>query len=211
MKFEELLHLVQNDVVFETGLLLAGDINPNDVRKQLSRWVKAGRLVQLRRGLYLLARPYRTFDPHPFRVANLIVPGSYISCESALSFYGIIPEYTFQNISITLGRSCVYSSSVGQFQYRHIKPALYFAYAHRKVNEHESVFIAEPEKALLDLIYLFPGADSYPFLKELRLNFDSIDMDKILNYSRKAGIAKLTRAANALTLLSSQQQEYHQL
>ena len=183
MKFEELLHLVGDDVIFETGLLLAGGVDPDAVRKQLSRWVKAKKIMQLRRGLYMLGRPYSNYEPHPFRVANLIAPGSYISCESALSFFNIIPEYAFQNISMTMGRSVAYLSSVGRFQYRHIKPMLYFAYVHRKVNEHESVFIAEPEKALLDLIYLFPGADSCAFLKELRLNFDMIDMAAPLRFA----------------------------
>ncbi len=211
MKFEELLHIVRDEVVFETGLLLAGDVNANDVRKQLSRWVKANKLVQLRRGLYMLGRPYRNYDPRPFKVANLLVPGSYISCESALSFYGIIPEHTFQHISVTMGRSGIYSSSSGRFQYRHLKHDLYFGYTDRKVSEKETVFIARPEKALLDLITFFPGADSHAFLKELRLNFEMLDMDKINDSSRKAGVHKLTRAANTLTLLSSEQQEYQQL
>ena len=211
MKFEELLHILRDDVVFETGLLLAGDVNPDDVRKQLSRWVKANKLVQLRRGLYMLGRPYRNYDPHPFKVANLIVPGSYISCESALSFYGIIPERTFQHISVTMGRSGIYSSLSGRFQYRHLKSALYFGYTDIKVSEKETDFIAKQGKALLDLIYFFPGADSHAFLKELRLNFEMLDMDQVYDSSLRAGVPKLTRAANTLTLLSSEQQEYQQL
>ncbi|MCS7080575.1 MAG: hypothetical protein NZ585_11100 [Chloracidobacterium sp.] len=54
MEFAELLRLVGNEPVFETGLLLAGAVDPNDVRRQLSRWTTAGRLYQLRRGLYAL-------------------------------------------------------------------------------------------------------------------------------------------------------------
>ena len=50
--------------------MLAGDVDPTDVRRQLSRWVTAGRLYRLRRGLYALAPPFQKVLPHPFLVAN---------------------------------------------------------------------------------------------------------------------------------------------
>jgi hypothetical protein len=59
MKFDGLLSSVSRQPLFETGLLLAGDVDPFDVRRQLSRWVQSGRVIQLRRGLYSLASPYR--------------------------------------------------------------------------------------------------------------------------------------------------------
>ena len=60
MEFRHLLQVVGDEPAFETGLLLAGDVAPADVRRQLSRWVKAGRLYQLRRGLYALAPPFQS-------------------------------------------------------------------------------------------------------------------------------------------------------
>ena len=65
-----LIAIVGEESLFETGLLLAGEVDPNDVRRQLSRWVKAGRLYQLRRGLYALAPPFQKVKPHPFVVAR---------------------------------------------------------------------------------------------------------------------------------------------
>lgn len=65
MAFAQLLQVVGDDPVFETGLLLAGAVDALDVRKQLSRWVKAGRLYQLRRGLYALAPLFQKVRPHP--------------------------------------------------------------------------------------------------------------------------------------------------
>lgn len=85
MEFKHVLSVVADEAVFETGLLLAGAAVPNDVRKQLSRWVRAGRLYQLRRGLYALAPPFQKVKPHPFLVANRLVRGSYVSCQSALA------------------------------------------------------------------------------------------------------------------------------
>ena len=54
MKFARLLEIVGDEPVFETGLLLCGDVDPADVRRQLSRWTRNGQLHQLRRGLYAL-------------------------------------------------------------------------------------------------------------------------------------------------------------
>jgi predicted transcriptional regulator of viral defense system len=84
MKFTELLNITQEEPIFETGLLLSGSVDPNDVRRQLSRWVNQGRVQQLRRGLYAVAPPYRNFRAHPFEIANRLQPGSYVSLHSVL-------------------------------------------------------------------------------------------------------------------------------
>ena len=83
MELGDLIRVVGDEPVFETSLLLAGDVDPCDVRRQLSRWTSAGRLYQLRRGLYALAPPYQKVKPHPFVSANRMVRGSYVSCQSA--------------------------------------------------------------------------------------------------------------------------------
>ena len=49
MKFQDLVAIVLDEPVFDTGLLLAGLVNPTHVQRQLSRWVRAGRVVQLQR------------------------------------------------------------------------------------------------------------------------------------------------------------------
>ena len=92
MEFTELIGIVGQEPVFETGLLLAGDANPSDIRRQLSRWKTSGKIYQLRRGLYCLAPPFQKVKPHPFLVANRMLPASYISLHSALAYYGMIPE-----------------------------------------------------------------------------------------------------------------------
>ena len=58
MTFLELVEVVGSLPVFETGLLAAGASDPDGIRRQLSRWVRGGRIVQLRRGLYALAPPW---------------------------------------------------------------------------------------------------------------------------------------------------------
>ena len=58
MEFERLVEIVKDEPVFETALLLAGDMDPNHIRRQLTRWTNAGHLYQLRRWIYVLAPPY---------------------------------------------------------------------------------------------------------------------------------------------------------
>ena len=88
MEFNWLLEIIGNEPLFETSLLFAGNVNPQEIRHQLSRWTAAGKIYQLRRGLYALAPPFQKVIPHPFLIANHLVPGSYISLQSAMAFYG---------------------------------------------------------------------------------------------------------------------------
>ena len=69
----------------------------------VNRALKAGELHRIRRGLYLLAKPHRAYECHPFAVAQSVVPGSYISLETALSYHGWIPEAVQVTASIVPG------------------------------------------------------------------------------------------------------------
>src|SRR5579885_3361257 len=159
MKFEELVEIVGDEPVFETGLLLAGTAERADVQRQLSRWVKAGRLYQLRRGLYALVPPYRKIRPHPFVIANRLAQGSYVSLQSALAHYGLIPEYVPVTTSVTAGRPGRWHTPLGSYEFRHLQAELLRGYRLTPLGEDQEAFVATPEKALLDLIYLEPAGD----------------------------------------------------
>jgi hypothetical protein len=160
MEFSNLIKIVGDEPAFETSLLLAGEVDPGDVRRQLSRWTKAGRLYQLRRGLYALAPPFQKVIPHPFVIANRMVQGSYVSCQSALAHYGLIPEYVPAITSVTAGRPARWETPFGNFEFRHLKGHLLRGYRLVDLGQGQKAFVAVPEKALLDLIHLHPGADS---------------------------------------------------
>jgi predicted transcriptional regulator of viral defense system len=210
MKFESLLTLVRDQPVFETGLLLAGNVDSNDVRRQLSRWVRSGRIVQLRRGLYTLAPPYQSAVPHPFLIANALVPGSYVSAQSALAFYGLIPEYVPRTLSMTTLRPSKWD---GGFHFHHIAPHLFFGYQLLEVSEVQKAFVATPEKALLDLAHLTPAADSSNYLRELRLqNLGRLDRDRLQEYAVRAGKPKWQRVTEHIQELMEQEKvEYEVL
>jgi len=71
MEFDDLLNLVGDEPVFNSALLMAGAVDPRLIRQQLSRWVKAGKVYQLRRGLYSFAPPYQKNNPIPFSGQSL--------------------------------------------------------------------------------------------------------------------------------------------
>jgi hypothetical protein len=169
VRFRSLLEAVGGETVFETGLLLAGDVDAADVRRQLSRWVASGRLFKLRRGLYALAPPWRSRPPHPFVVANRLVAGSYVSLQSALAHHGLIPEYVPVTTSVSLGRPCSFATPLGSFEYRHVTPALFFGFGAVEVSPGESALVASATKALADLVHLVPAGDARPYLDSLRL------------------------------------------
>ena len=213
MEFRELVEIVGDEPVFETGLLLAGNVDPADVRRQLSRWTKAGRLYQLRRGLYALAPPFQKIKPHPFLVANRMVRASYVSCQAALAHYGLIPEYVPVVTSVTATRPGRWDTPLGSYEFRHLKTALVRGYRLIEVSPGQRVFVASPEKALLDLIYLQAGADSPQYLRELRLqNLDRLDLDDLQRQADLEHKPKLRRAAAlVVALASSEAQEYETL
>lgn len=195
MEFDKLLKLVGDDPVFESSLLLAGNVDPKLVRIQLSRWVKTGKIYQLRRGLYSIAQPFQKTQPHPFLIANHLQKASYISLQSALSFYGLIPEVVNITTSVSTGRPERLETLLGTYEFRHIKTELLFGYQMTELGG-QSAFVATPEKALLDLIYLQPGGDSTAYLKELRLqNSEQLDLVLLQNLSEKFGTPKMQNAA----------------
>jgi hypothetical protein len=191
MNFQRLVEIVGDEPVFETGLLLAGDVDPADMRRQLSRWTKAGRVYQLRRGLYALAPPFEKVKPHPFLVANRLVRGSYVSLQSALA------------TSVTTARPARWDTPLGSFEFRHIKTDLLRGYRFVEVGRGQRAFVASPEKALLDLVYLQPGGDAPGYLGELRLqNLDRLDLDQLAHQADLADSPKLRRAAQVVADLA---------
>ena len=210
MKFDQLLALVGEQPVFETGLLLAGDVDPNDVRRQLSRWTRSGRIRQLRRGLYTLLPPYQKAAPHPFVIANALVPGSYVSLQSALAFYGFIPEYTPRTASVTMGRPSTWE---GGFRFQHLTPRLFFGYQLVDLSDGGQAFVATPEKALLDLTHLTPKSDSPEYLSELRLqNLERLNVPRLYEFADRSEKPKWQRVAAQIETLATQEKtEYEEL
>lgn len=210
MKFEELLSLVGDQPFFETGLLLVGQVDPNDIRRQLSRWTRAGKLRQLRRGLYTLAPSHNRVTAHPFLIANALVPGSYVSGISALAYFGLIPEYAPRTLSATLSRPSQWD---GGFVFQHLAPHLFFGYQSVEVVKGQFAFVAHPEKAILDLAHLTPASDTETYLSHLRLqNLERLDLKHLQEFAGRADKPKWKRVASLVASLALQEKsDYEEL
>jgi len=124
-------------------------------------------LERLKAGIYKF-NDYEIKDP--FILASFFIL-SYISCETALNCYGIIPDVPFSVVSVTNKKtSTIKTKNYGTFIYHHIKPDLFFSYKNVNVASY-SYKIAEPEKALFDFLYLKSFEKSFnpnSFLSEAR-------------------------------------------
>lgn len=199
MKFDSLLSQLPPTGLFRTGDILAGESDPSAVRRQLDRWVKSGKVAQLRRGVYQLQKPYCASPPHPFLAANVLRRASYVSMQSALSHYGMIPEHVPVVTSITGGRPEELETPMGRFHFRHVQSRNFFGFLEREIVPGQSVRIATPEKALADLLYLIPGSDQADYLEELRLERpEGFDPAALTVTAEQMGSAKLKRAVARL-------------
>jgi predicted transcriptional regulator of viral defense system len=199
--------------LFETGHLYAGADNLQQVQRQVADWVRAGKVIQLRRGLYTVAPPYQSEHPHSYLIANHMVRGSYVSLHAALSYYDLIPEHVAVVTNVTTGRPGVWQNPYGHFSYQHIQPALFFGFEYRQVTRTQWAYMATPEKALLDLIYLTPQADSEAYIRALRLqNLDQLNIEQLAVFVERANKPKLRRAQTCiLQIVKEELMEYESL
>jgi len=195
MKLEDVIDKAGQLACFTTGFLAAGQ-KLAQLRLQLDRWCKSGRLVRLTRGVYCLAEPYRKCKAEPFYIANALKkPSSYVSLQSALARYGLIPEFVPETTSVTIGRPGVIDTALGRFSYRHMAAKHYWGYETVSSSDSLPVIVAKPEKALLDLVYLTPGGAEMSSLEELRLqNTEAINIGTLGEFARGFGRPKMLRA-----------------
>lgn len=211
MDFSSLTAIVADEPFFETGLLLTGEARPNDIRRQLSRWNAAGKVQQLKRGLYTLAPPFRKVVPHPFEIANALQRGSYVSLNSALEYHGLIPERVARVTSVGAARPRTWETPLGIYELRHIKADWVRGFERRAVADGRWAYVALPEKALLDWVYLEPGGDHLESLDALRLQqLDKLDLERLHRLARQSGRPKLRRAAEGIEHLAREESEEYE-
>jgi predicted transcriptional regulator of viral defense system len=153
---------------------------------QLHDWDKKGYIERIKRGFYIFSNRKNEIDAK--EISFHLYEPSYISMESALSYYGIIPEIVYSLTCITTRNTRRFSNSFGNFIYRSIKPSLFFGY--RVVETKNSKYLlAEPEKALLDYLYLNHIDDDG--FDEMRINKENINKEKLLLYAKEFNSKKI--------------------
>ncbi len=158
---------------------------PGFDRNNLTRWARKGYLIRLRQG-YFAFPEYKNKPDYSLYFANQIYRPSYISLHTALSFYGIIPEAVVQITSVTSLKTASFRNDFGEYSYKNFKENLMFGYELKPMENNRIIKFATPEKALLDLLYLYPFYDNRQELEELRLDedylHDNLNRDLLTNY-----------------------------
>ncbi|MAC56776.1 MAG: hypothetical protein CMH85_00520 [Novosphingobium sp.] len=193
---------------------LARLLGGGDARRYglVNRALKDGSLLRVKRGIYVLGQRYRSASIHPFVLAQGLVPGSYISFESALAWHGWIPEAVFTTASVAPGRKTLHyeTADFGVFDFHPLAIADYhflIAVDRVEMGKH-TAFVAQPLRALMDLVALrresWKGLDW--LIHGLRIEERELgslrrkDFNKLKSvYKHKAVNAFLTSLENAVT------------
>lgn len=155
---------------------------------QLNRWCKRGLLLQLRRGLYIFPGGDRKIEPSRGYLAGQLYQPSYVSLEYALSHYGLIPERVADVTSVSTKKTARFINDFGTFIYQTVKPSAFRGFVSGKDEAGLPYFIAEPEKAMADFVYLnlgriTAGAAEKTLLESFRFqNLGSLKKNKITVY-----------------------------
>lgn len=147
------------------------------------RLERDGEIIRLKKGLYVASPRISRMELSPFLLANHIYGPSYVSMQTALRYYGLIPEAVYSVQSMTTGVARDYKNSVGTFNYIHV-PARYYSIGVTMKEEADATFmIATPEKALCDLMIFTPNLN-LRFQTSMREYLEEdirFDMDELLN------------------------------
>ena len=179
---------------------------PDFNRIQLDRWEKKNYLKKIKRGFYCF-NAQELNQNFLFYAANKIYAPSYVSLEIALKYYGLIPEEIFQITSVSTKKTTSFETSVGNFSYRRIKPSLFWGYRLMDEGRHK-LLLAEPEKAVLDYLYVNSKLKTADDFVGMRINVDEfrihIDIDKFQKYLGNFNNKQLSKRANTfLTIIQN--------
>lgn len=144
------------------GTLLSLLKNYQTPNNKISRWLAAGVLLPLKKGLYLVAPEiFGISCPLPL-IANVLYGPSYVSSDYALSHHGLIPEKVFTITSVTTLRGKIFENPQGLFTYHRIPSELFAVGVHRiEATDKASYLLASPTKALCDKLLLIRNLRIY--------------------------------------------------
>lgn len=204
MTYTEFKNRIKDYPVFSTSQLSAlGQKDSPTLRNQISDWTEKGLLVRLRNNLYVLNEHDRKWNPSRFFLAGQIYAPSYISTESALGFYDLIPERVTDITCVSAKKTALFANDFGTFVYQHVKAEGFGGFRACEDEHHLPFLMATPEKALMDYLYLnvkrfaadtpdvFEGSLRLQNHEKLRLSQLTLWADRFANKSLKKIVRNL--------------------
>ncbi|MFH0758112.1 MAG: hypothetical protein V2B15_12565 [Bacteroidota bacterium] len=173
--------------------------------RRLYEWQLKGYILKLRNSWYclpdFLKEPYSTWI-----IANMVHAPSYISLESALSFYGILPEGVHMCTSVCTSRTLRISMAGHAYEFARLREKHYSGYRLEDTGTFgRRLRIANPEKAVADFFYLRTSYNTEDEIRALRFDESSLDgglnSDRLYSYTELYGTAALENRINTLLKL----------
>ncbi len=158
-------------------------VDPSFDRRRLVEWQQKDFIQKIRKGYY----SFKDIDVNEaliYYTSNIIYKPSYISLQSALSYYNFIPEAVYNITAISTRKTNSFDTPLGSYLYRNIKKNLFFGYVLINKRNH-TIKMANSEKALLDMMYLNLMSSSAQ-IEGLRINTqmvrEQINFQRLNNY-----------------------------
>jgi len=175
-------------------------IDPGFRQPTLSEWNRKSQVRMLARGWYVFA-DVQVDLPLLFDVGCQAYSPAYVSLESALSWYELVPE-TVHAITLVGTRTTRTSATdAATFVWRTVKPCRWFGYRVVEYGRGRQFLIAEAEKAVLDYLYLHPSLRTMGDMLSVRLDgagFATLDHDRLEQWALRFEHARLVRQVHAL-------------
>jgi hypothetical protein len=200
MKFRDILQHFGNQPWFDFEMAwLASGETEECVHTELYRWRKAGKLIELRRGLFCIAPPWSRQVLAGWAYANPIYPPSYLTGEWVLRKEGILPaadKSSGQTVytCATPRPARTFENPLGQYQYDILPKDLFFGVV-KENSGGAGAYVADPEKSLLDYWFFQKGEWDLPRHEALGMDASRIDAQKLIRYAKTAGRPRLLKAA----------------
>lgn len=188
-------------------------LDHKSVHNKISELEKSGTLIRLKKGMYVVAPKVSGKLVSVELIANHLYGPSYVSMESALRYYGLIPESVYTVQSMTTKHSRKFNNSLGKFKYTQCAREYFPVGIRQEIKDNTSFLIATPEKALCDLIIYTPNLN-LRFQKDVLLYLkDDLRFDMEAFYQMDSGIfeqcvlfgRKKAAITNILKILQNEQ------
>ncbi len=150
----EVLRSIVIGEIFDYAVLMQALSTYKKPRSKVTQLLKSRKIIRIKKGLYVFNELYRKKTLSSFVLANLIYGPSYLSLESALAYYHLIPESVYTQTSVTTGRSRMFKTQIGLFTYQNIPMKAFSPGVTQAGSVGESFLIALPEKAIADKVRL---------------------------------------------------------
>jgi len=186
-------------------LYSAENLSNGSIQTALYRWMKAGHIIQLKKGTYMTRRFYeqhRSDAEFSAAISAILIPQSYVSLEFVLQRHAILSEITYPVTAATIKQTRIIENSLGTFSYRNIKEVLYTGF---EILDYMGIPFSQATlaKALFDYLYLRPLPrnwlpSDFNLAEELRLNIDGFSEQDQTRFSEFVEISKSKKMQNIL-------------